>query len=93
MTEHRDNIGRLPEHCRDGMLNYIENGYPVGSFLQALLSNNLKETFGCADDVNQRRVFDYVHFLYNYAPAQCWGSPEAVAYWQERGGLNGRKEA
>jgi hypothetical protein len=90
VTDHRRHIDMVPEHCRDGLLGYIEHGHPVGDFLTALLSNNLKETFACADDVNAQHVRDYVDFLYNYAPAQCWGSKEAVEAWQLRGGINRR---
>jgi hypothetical protein len=92
MNDYREHIGMVPEHCADGLLNYIENGTPVGSFLTALLSNDLRETYACADNINSHRVRDYVTFLYNYAPAQCWGSPARVEAWQARGGLKGGAE-
>lgn len=84
----------LPMHMRTGMIEYIENGTPPGSFLEAVLSNDLKETFARADNTNRVRVFDFVVYLYNYAPLQCWGSRERYRAWVEHGGLNGtQKEA
>jgi hypothetical protein len=87
MTDHHENIGILPEHMREPVLDYIDKGYPVGSFLTALLSNDLRRTFECADDINGARVRDFVRFLYCHAPANCWGSPERVEAWQAQGGL------
>jgi hypothetical protein len=77
------NYEMLPEHCRDGMKLYIEHGIPPGSFLMAVLENNLVEAFGRADDVNINRLYDYASFLYNQAPSGCWGSKEKVSKWME----------
>ena len=83
-------LAMLPKHMREPMQNYIERGYPVGEFLRALLSNNLRRTFETADDVNQGRILDFLRYLYLYCPANCWGSPENVSAWQQRGGLLGK---
>lgn len=47
----------------------------------AVLSNNLIESFSCADDINSMMVRDLVFWLYNHAPSNCWGSPRAVSDW------------
>lgn len=75
------NYARLPEHLRGGMKRYIEQYCPTGGFLEAVLENNLVEAFGRADEVNRERMFDIVNFLYNEAPADCWGSPAKVEAW------------
>ncbi len=62
------NYELLPEHMREGMRRYIEKGAEVGSFLMAVLSNDLMEAAGRADHINLERLADYAHFLYNYAP-------------------------
>ena len=82
----------IPEHCAEGLFLYIERGVPVGRFLRSLLSNDLKGTFSAADDINQRSVYEYVYFLYNAAPSQCWDSPEKYREWVGRGGLRGIKQ-
>lgn len=72
----------IPEHCRDGLAGYLTKEYKhIGSFLTALLSNDLKETFARADDVNSAAIQSYICFLYNCAPSGSWGSPARVKDW------------
>ena len=60
---------------------YIDRGVPPGSFLAAVLENNLKEAVSRADDRNMHNLPAYVGYLYNEAPMQCWGSPAKVGAW------------
>jgi len=76
----------LPEHMQDGMQMYIEYRIEPGSFLTAVLENDLMGALGKADDINKHRLYDYGLWLYNEAPAGCFGSVEAVREW-----LGGRK--
>jgi len=72
-----------PDSVAESLVAYIESGRPTGDFLNAVLTNNLSESFGRADDRNREVLFDIVTALYNYAPANCWGSEEKVAAWYE----------
>jgi hypothetical protein len=78
----------IPDYMIGGLRRYIEYGVPPGSFLTALLSNDLRATFERADDENRRCVENYVRFLYSYAPSQCWGSPARFDAWCKKGGLS-----
>lgn len=80
----------VPAHMRAGMARYVVLGVLPGSFLRAVLSNDLMEAGRMADDENRRRLFDYVMFLINYAPSDCYGSPEAMLAWAKRGGMLSR---
>lgn len=40
-------------------------GYPGGSFAQAVVNNDLMETFSRADDINSKVIKFYVHLIYN----------------------------
>ena len=60
---------------------YILKGFPPGSFLTAVLCNDLREAFACADDENAAAMRDWVRFFYNCAPAGCWGSPDRFQAW------------
>ncbi len=80
---------QIPEYMKGGLLRYLLRGIPPGSFLTALLSNDLRRTFERADDHNQRAVLDYIKFLYNDAPGQVWGSPSKVNDWIALGGWDG----
>jgi len=45
-------------------------GYPGGSFVQAMVDNNLSESFGRADDINIHCIRFYLMLMYNVgAPA------------------------
>lgn len=82
----------IPEHCREGLLDYIRYGTPPGAFLRAVLANDLLIAVLTADPGNRDRLPDYVRFLYDHAPATCWGSEAAVRAWIGHGGLAGRDE-
>lgn len=75
------NYNLLPEHIRSGVKSYIEDGIPPGDFLQAVISNNLSESFARADRINIARMFDIVSFFYNEAPSTCWGTNERMLNW------------
>ncbi len=64
------------------MDRWVKFGIRPGEFLSAVLSNNLREAFGRADDINQARMFDIVQYCYNEIPSPCWGSPEAMRTWK-----------
>lgn len=63
---------------------YAESHHPVGGFLTALLSNDLKEACGRADEDNLQNIAALVAYCYNNLPAAAWGSPECVAAWLTR---------
>lgn len=68
----------IPHHMREGVNQYIEHGV-CGSFLQAVMENNLVEAAGRADNINVRCLREWAIFLYNEMPNGTWGSREKVA--------------
>jgi hypothetical protein len=78
-------VGLIPSHMADGLLLYLRFGVAPGHFLQAVLSNDLAEACGRADEVNRRALYNYVFLLHNFAPSTAWGSPAAFNAWLERG--------
>lgn len=82
-------IYSIPPHMLADMQQYVEHGTPVGGFLSAVISNDLKEACAMADNDNQRILWEYVHWFWNYAPSNCWGSQELYEHWIEVGGLAG----
>lgn len=71
----------VPEHMHEALKRYINEGLLPGSFLTAVLENNLREAVGAADSININRLADYIRFLYNFAPSPCWGSSAKVEAW------------
>jgi hypothetical protein len=76
-----DSDDALPILQLEALRRYIEHGILPGHFLTAVLRNDLKEAVARADPVNQALLPVYVQWLYNRAPAACWGSPAQVAAW------------
>ena len=81
----------IPEHMHNVLKLYIERGVPPGSFMSAVICNDLSGAMGRADHINQHRIFDIVKWFYNYAPIDCWGNEDKYHGWLERGGLEGKK--
>jgi hypothetical protein len=72
---------KLPGHIQGGVQRYIEKRIEPGSFLSAVICNDLREACACADDINRHRLFDIVSWFYCEAPGNCWGSPEKFLAW------------
>lgn len=60
---------------------YLENGIEPGSFLAALICNDLREAIARADDNNGRNLTAWVQWFYNNAPSNSWGSRPAYQAW------------
>lgn len=78
-------IVRIPKHCREGLLDYLRHGIMPGTFLRAVLENNLWKAVIHADDTNRGALVEYVLLLNYYAPSDAWGSPIAVKEWIAKG--------
>lgn len=74
----------LPEHIRDAMKLYLEDGVEPGSFLTAVLSNDLRRAVLLADKTNLQHLTNIVSYCYSCVPCISWGSPELVEAWLKR---------
>ena len=79
----------LPEHMQDGARLYVEQGLRPGSFMRAVLENNLVAAASNGDSINQNALFQWATWLYSEAPGSCWGNPKAVQDWIAHQGLAG----
>lgn len=77
---------QVPAHTMKALHKYINDQTPTGGFLKAVLSNDLKESVGRADDENLHNLPAIVAFLYNEAPSSCWGDKEKITAWLNKGG-------
>lgn len=83
MVDYKEDI--FPERMVRAMRRYVEHHQPVGDFLTAVLSNNLRMAFRCADDENKPLIEEYVKWAHWEIPGNAWGSREAVKAWLEKG--------
>jgi hypothetical protein len=79
----------IPKYMWGGINRYVMNGIEPGSFLKAVLENNLVGAVDRADGTNKYKLVEYADLLYNVLPNQCWGSPQRVNDWISGGGLEG----
>jgi len=70
-------MGRqIPERMHGGIIRYIVNRIPPGSFLTAIITNDLKRAITFADDENMWIIPVYIAFFYNKVPYSIHGNEE-----------------
>lgn len=78
----------VAEHCIGALQLYIDHGIEPGSFMEAMLSNDLRGACAMSDEENRHCIFEWVNLFYNELPSDSWGSPEKYRNWIKRGGLS-----
>lgn len=71
----------IPETTRQSLIDYVLHRAPGGSFMGAVMENNLTEALGQADDLNVKAIHPIVAWAYNFVPALARGSEEKVKAW------------
>ena len=74
----------LPHHLIPGLARYLVGGIAPGSFLRAVLENDLTDTVLSADASSLSSLRELIHYLLEFAPAAAWGSPGLVEMWIEK---------
>jgi len=75
--------GQIRKNIVEGINRHVLLHEPKGDFITAVLSNDLREAFGRADNGNQKTMFQIVSYCHNQIPGVCWGSSEKVKAWIE----------
>jgi hypothetical protein len=71
----------IDEDTGEELTRYLREHCPTGSFLEAVISNDLREACGRADDRNLWHLPVLVAYLYNEAPSAAWGSRDKYENW------------
>ena len=82
------NYDRLPEHMRGTAKRYVEGRIDPGSFLSAVICNDLFGAYYKADWINKEHMEDWIMFFYNDVPTNCFGSKEVMKAWLNGGVQN-----
>lgn len=77
----RPNAELAPTVVVGSLKMYRDYGAPPGSFVKAILENNLRKAVGRADCANLEALPHIVAWVYSYMPRDAWGSPEKVKAW------------
>jgi hypothetical protein len=79
----------VPSHLRGGIERWVMLGVEPGSFLTAVLSNDLMRAVRAADRNSWEALPALIGWLTAEAPPECWGSPSRMEYWATSAGLSG----
>jgi len=71
----------VPEHTCEALENYFFHGYEPGSFVVAVLTNDLVRACTSCDHVNREHIVDIVKWVMHKAPSGSWGSEQRVLNW------------
>jgi hypothetical protein len=71
----------IKQNVIDSLARYIEHGIEPGGFLEAVLANDLMESFGRADMENRESLFDICSYIYNELPSNSHGSYDIFNQW------------
>ena len=74
----------IPAFKLNALKFFVEHGTLPGGFMQAVISNDLRGAVERADELNLPLIPAYVNWLYNEAPAPCWGSHKKMVEWANR---------
>ena len=81
---------KITDYVMGAILRYIDDGIEPGSFMSAVICNDLKHAVAYADHWNIKNIPAYVSWFYNFAPQDCWGSYKEMETWISEGGSNGK---
>jgi len=73
--------GYLKQSHYGAIRRYVVDGISPGHFMQAVLSNDLMEAMGRADDESVGDLKAITMFIYNDVPGMCCGNKDAVREW------------
>lgn len=71
----------MKRSTHEGLERYVRYRIPTGSFLHAVLTNDLMEAMAKADEENREDIYEICQYIYNNLPITCYGSPKAVSEW------------
>lgn len=71
----------IPEHILPAIARYLVRGVVPGSFMESMLTNDLRGVMQNADDQNIRALPAIWSFCYNNIPSAAWGSPSNLSKW------------
>jgi hypothetical protein len=81
----------MRQDIKDSLRRYVEQGIAPGGFLLAVLSNNLMEAIGRADEYNLQSLRAICGHVYCKLPAGCHGSELKVNEWLKKFNEPGEK--
>lgn len=83
----------VPNNIKSAITAWVFEARVPGSFVKAVLENDLNKAVIGADPTVLPHLKDIVLYMVNEVPALCWGSKEKMSSWSNLGGQKGIHEA
>lgn len=90
--EYLNNLKHILGPLIGGFDRYVERGIEPGSFLRAVLENDLVNAVSRADMFNVKKLDKICEYMKYYMPYDCWGSKEIVEKWIREKKIDGMKK-
>ena len=74
----------VPRYTLECLERWSEDRLPPGGFISAVLRHDLFAAVAAGDPDNLDCLVEIVQVVYNYLPADCHGSREAMEEWAKR---------
>lgn len=71
----------LPDHLREGVERWIEQGITPGSFLRAVIRNDLAQAVLRADDTSLASLPSIMRWFIEWGPNGSYGSDKVFSQW------------
>lgn len=71
----------IPNEIEQALIRYRDYKIKTGSFLNAVLSNDLLHACETADIFNRHSLYEVMRWIVTNMPSGSYGSPEAVKDW------------
>jgi len=85
MYDPEPRLSACPERFRAGLNRYLVDRIAPGSFLRAVLENDLMGAVGHADEESAKELKALVSWLWQEMPSNLWGTKERVSAWLKPG--------
>lgn len=86
MYKYEDLIGEgVSDLVIESLERYWDHGLEPGSFLRAVICNDLSEAVSRADPWNKKNLSKIFEYMVIRAPFNSWGSREVYKEWIEKG--------
>ena len=80
-----DYFSPVPDHTREALERYFLYAFEPGSFVKAVLCNDLVSSVARADHFNKPAIAGIVEWIVNNAPEGSWGHEEYYQEWINKG--------
>ena len=71
------------DDAKTSLNRYRDDRQPLGSFLNAVLENDLVGSYQRADPESRAIIYELLQYIWMELPASSWGSPRRVRAWLE----------